>query len=771
MIGTTTLSDAVPARPEPVAARPAPGRLLGLVGWWLLVPLAAVLLLAWAGDPVGESIRFIGTWLVAVVLPGTLLWRALVGGRSVTQDVGFGAVLGIVWQLVVWAISTAIGLPLLQWVAPVLLVSAFALVPSLRPHFGLRGKAPAPPLWWHAVLVTSLVLVMLRTVAVFLRGIPLPPDAAARHQDIWYQLGLVQMLMHHLPPPDPAVVGEPLIYHWFATASMASGSVMSGVAPPQVLMHQWPIMMAITLVLVGWAAGEVLSDRAWVGPITGVLCGVLPGGLQLTAAPSANHFGSQSIQSPTGTMAAVVMLALVGPTVLILRRQATRGVWVAMILLLALCAGTKPTLLPIMLAGCVVAGAFSWFSERRPPWRLAALAGLSGLLFVASSFVLVGSSGGSRIQFLAALRALPYYQYVTGDKSYPATGGWLVPSVASGNSRLLVFAATLVFWYLVTETPRLLALLGLTIAPVRRDPAYWWIGGCVAAGTSVTLVFSQSGYSEFYFLNAILAVGMVGVVAVGADLAGHLDRRSAVIAAAAGIVTAVALYLWWPTQVTNRSVFGAFARLVVPDLILAVVAAVVILLVNRARGAAAITVQLIVLTIAASLPLQLIFAGKAINTATKPAAQNQSQRTYLTRPEQQAMMWLYKNKAVDDIAVTNVFCAPVKYKPGCLDDAFWISGLSGVRQYLGGWAYTPTNLAASQHRTSFLMQPSPWPDRLKDSLDAVRKPTPQLLSRLKQQAGVDWIVADLRATPVSPELDSLAVRAYSNKDVRIYRLR
>jgi hypothetical protein len=42
---------------------------------------------------------------------------------------------------------------------------------------------------------------------------------------------------------------------------------------------------------------------------------------------------------------------------------------------------------------------------------------------------------------------------------------------------------------------------------------------------------------------------------------------------------------------------------------------------------------------------------------------------------------------------------------------------------------------------------------------------------LKNQVGVDWIVADLRAGPVSPELDKLAVRAFSNSDMRIYRLR
>ena len=130
---------------------------------------------------------------------------------------------------------------------------------------------------------------------------------------------------------------------------------------------------------------------------------------------------AQAVQGPTGTMAGVVMLGLAGPTVLILRRQAGPGVWAAMILLLALATGTKPTLLPIMLVGCAFAGVSSWVLERRPPWRLAALGGVAAGFLLASTFALTGSTGGSRLQLLASMRVQPYYQAVTGDKSYPVS--------------------------------------------------------------------------------------------------------------------------------------------------------------------------------------------------------------------------------------------------------------------------------------------------------------------------------------------------------------
>ncbi|MEV6409872.1 hypothetical protein [Kribbella sp. NPDC051718] len=747
-----------------MTSRLRPG--IGLLGWWLLVPLSAVLLLVRIGDSTGESVRWMLTWLIAVLLPGTLLWRALAGGRLLTQDLGFGAVLGLAWQLAVWAICTALGVPLLQWAFVAGLLLFFAFNKSLRP------PVTAPPRWWHVLLVSSLLLAMVRTVVVLLRPVPLPPLPATRHQDIWYQLGLVQQLLHDVTPADPWVLGEPLIYHWFATASMASGSVMADVRPATVLIHQWPLTMLLTLVLVGWAAGELLSERKWAAPLAGLLAGVLPGAIQLVNTPTANMSAAQVVQGPTGTMAAVVMLGLVGPTVLILRRQAGPGVWTAMVLMLALATGTKPTLLPIMLVGCLVAGAGAWASERRAPLRIAALAGVAATFLLASSFALTGSTGGSRFQLLAALRVQPYYQAVTGDKSYPATGNWVLPSLEHGDARMILFAVVLVTYYLLVDAPRLLTLLGLKMSPVRRDPAYWWISGCVAAGTGVTLVFSHTGYSEYHFLGAILALGMVGVVAVGVNLAGQTRARDLIVVAVAGLATAVALYLFWPTDTETHTVARAAAGLLAPFGVLAVVGAVVIFGINRTRQAASAAVQVIVLTVAAGMPVQFIVIGDALRDASRPLPPpNIEYRTYLTREEQSAMLWLSKHLEPNDVAVSNVFCMPVPYRPGCPNDAYWMSGLSGVQMWMGGWAYAPANLAATEHKHSFLLQQSPWPDRVLDSRIAVEKPSEAHLAKLAGDVGVTLIIGDLRAGPVSPKLDQLAIPIYRNQDIRIYRLR
>ncbi|GAB3811840.1 hypothetical protein [Kribbella italica] len=737
---------------------------------WIALPVVTVLTMAGVGDPVTETIRYLITWLLTVLVPGVLIWRVLAGGRSVPQDLGFGAVIGICWQLLVWATCTGLGVPSLQWVLALGFYAVFFAVPALR----RRVTWQPGPGWWQPAMAVLLLLAVVRTVVGLLRAWPLPPIAFDRHQDFWYQLGLIQMLKHDITPPDPSVLGEPLIYHWFANASMAGQSVMANVEPSHILMHQWQITFVISLVLAGWAAGEALTGKTWVGAVAGLLTGVFPATLQLATTPVVEASPAQGVQGPTGALAALVMLGLVGPVVQILRKQTTRGTWPAMILMTALATGTKPTVLPIFLAGAVVVGVYSWVRERRPPWRIVVLGLLAAGFFLAATSSLVGSTGGSRIQFLAALRAQPFYASVSGDRSFPATGGWVLPTLATGEPRLLLFVGTLLVYYLLINSARLLALLGTTTSRARGDPAYWWLAGCVAAGTCITLVFSHTGYSEYHFVRTVTGLGVVGAVAVASTLVDETTRwRPVLVAGLAGILTALLIrLLWFPGPDGPPTVGRVIVALVVPFQVLAVVGLVVVFLTRR-RSRSLVFLQVIVLVVAAGLPNQVaVFSSNLYHSASdRLVVGNRNDRVYLTENEQQAMIWLGENARPGDVAVSNVFCMPPRFYTYCKADAFWTSGLSGVQQYLGAWAYAPKNLEATQNKTSFLTQPSPWPDRLQESLDAVRRPTPALLTKLRQENGVDWLIADLRAGPVSPALDRLAAPVYSNPDVRIYRLR
>ena len=240
----------------------------------------------------------------------------------------------------------------------------------------------------------------------------------------------------------------------------------------------------------------------------------------------------------------------------------------------------------------------------------------------------------------------------------------------------------------------------------------------------------------------------------------------------AGILTAVTVYLYWPTDTNTHTVARAAAGLLGPFALLAVVGAVVILGVNRARRSATIAVQVIVLTVAASLPVQLIVFGQALEKATRPlASPDIGFRTYLTAAEQSAMLWLRDHAHPDDVAVSNVFCMPAPYRPGCPDDAYWISGLSGVQLWierLGICAGQPRRHQPQDELPAAavaLARSGPGqPDR---GREAVRAASREPVGRRRRTL----IIGDLRAGPVSPKLDRLADRVFSNKDVRIYRLR
>jgi hypothetical protein len=461
--------------------------------------------------------------------------------------------------------------------------------------------------------------------------------------------------------------------------------------------------------------------------------------------------------------------------VLILRRQAGKGTWTALVMLLVLACGTKPTLLPIMAVGCAVAGLACWLIDRRFPLRVVVLGLLCGGLFLAASSTLTGSTGGSRIQFLAALRVLPYYGVVTGDSSFPTYGGLVVPGIA--NEGLWYFAAVLVAWYCVLSLPRLLAVVGVMLHPTRRDPAYWWAATCVVTGAAITLVFSHTGYSEYHFLRTVIHLGPVVVVAFVAQVLGDEVRHRKVwipltISLAGGIGTAAVLKQVWPAAVVTNQKEAAL-DLLGPAGVLIIAAGVSVVVIRKVvaprHWPGALVVYAACFLSASSLPAQTTYLAVASYGAVidRPFTTGQGTRIYLTSAEQEAMLWLHDHAGPDDVAVSNVFCMPIKYRQGCPNDAYWVSGLSGVQLYLGGWAYAPQNLAATDHTRSYLSLPPPWPDRLADSRAAVETAAPEVLARLRDQAGVDWIIADRRAGPFSPKL---GVPAYENQDVKIYRL-
>src|SRR3954454_293040 len=75
---------------------------------WLLVAVAAAVVLLRTGVSIGDLLRYAAYLVVVIALPGTLVHRLLRGSRgNLPEDLGFGAAVGLVLQLVVWAVAPA----------------------------------------------------------------------------------------------------------------------------------------------------------------------------------------------------------------------------------------------------------------------------------------------------------------------------------------------------------------------------------------------------------------------------------------------------------------------------------------------------------------------------------------------------------------------------------------------------------------------------------------------------------------------------------------
>lgn len=753
-----------------------------ITAWSAAVAVAVGVLLA-SGDPLSSTAIYLAVWLVSTVVPGLLLWRTCMGHRTWSQDLGFGAATGIGWVLLGSAVATSLGTPRLLWLWPVTVITAFAVVPRLRHHWRLSGDETAPvPGAWHVAMAAVCTAALLRLLATTLARFGLPPEPQSYFRDLWYHLGFVEELTRTWRPQDPAVAGEQLRYHWFADAHMAATQVLSGVPGQEIVLHLWIVPMLLTLLLVTGAVAECLSGRWWAGPLAATAVGVLPVTLNLVegiGVSSAYASGFQ-LESHSSSLAVVVLLALVPAVSDILCGSHRPGTWVVTVLLVVVAAGTKPTLLPVVLAGTLLAAVATWVVERRPPIATLCLAAVVMVVLPLAAVTVTGSTGGSRLQLLGLLNIHESFVEISGDTTHPASGGWLVNGLVGAGPSLWLLAMAFVVALACSELPRLLAAASPLRHAGRHDPVAWWVAGVLLSGLGATWVLSHPAFSQLYFLRTVESLGAAASVAVLARAipTGNMDRghaRALAVVAAAAIAAAAAVRLAWPAP--DSADLGALViTLLVPYVLLAVVLAASIVLVRQLSSPSPLRPGLFVLTaafvLAAAVPGAVVDTATAVRERIDEQPPDMTQAQYLTRGQQMAALWLKNHSGADDVVVTNVLCSPPRYRPHCLHDSFWVSALTGRRLVLGGWSYTARSLTeASTAGLDYRRVASPWPDRRRLSLAAVRRPTPAVLDRLQQDYDAGWVFADRKATSVSPRLGRLADLRFSNADVAIYQLR
>ncbi len=746
---------------------------------WPLVGIATTALLVRSGVEPSELLRYAAYWIVAVLGPGMLVHRSLRGRpRSLIEDVVLGAATGLALEIAVGVLLTSVGFePLVRWWW-IAVYGAFWLVPRLRTHWWFGGyvhRETTAQLGATALVTFAAVSGM----ALNFSSAALPPRDSQVYQDLWWHLSVNQDVLKPGPLQLPQVAGEPLTYHYFAHLHMAIAETASGVPPETVLLRLFPVVMAALAVLTVVVLARRVTGIDWTGPVAAWLAHLAASGGYLWPAMPPSGGGALTYLSPTQLLAyplaAVAFIFLVD----LCRDEVGSAGWLYGALVVFAASGSKPTVLPLMIVGSAAASVVRAIVARRLPWAMV-VATVSMLGLWALSQRLAAGSSTDNITFLGFMRGIGLYRELTGDTALLGTStGWLLDSLSTVQAWAVAIA--LLAWIIVGNLPRLVGLLGLAYPSVRGDPAAWLLSAALVAAWGAYLLIDHSGLSQAYFLMSAAPLSAVLSVWLLSSVSLDLPMRTRVVVVGLGVGAAVAVLASWivPRVVGDAADVGAPDRLLVPLATAAGVGAAL----AAAWWFASRRVRLAPMvgpTIAVAAVIGMAVPGYVQAVATQiertlaptPVVVDEESALFVTRAEQEAALWVRDNLPDDAIIATNVHCLRVETTPNCDARSFWLSGLSGRRVLLEGWAYSPE--AAAQHGEGGLhgfRQPSPWPDRLAASEEVFSNPSKVAVAELRDEYGVDYLVGVRRAGDVSGGLSRYADKVFDNEAVAVFAVR
>jgi hypothetical protein len=419
---------------------------------------------------------------------------------------------------------------------------------------------------------------------------------------------------------------------------------------------------------------------------------------------------------------------------------------VLLVLLALVAAGAKSTILP--LVGVGFAFAFLQSGLARRSTRPAFFGGLLSLtVFVAALITIFGgSTWGTEIRPFETFVQLAPYSMLTSNP----------------HAQLLSGATTLLSWALAAS--------GLFFLGRRwRDTGAVFLAGVVVAGLLGTLLTSQSGVSQLYFLRTAFPVVAVLASAGLANLVGRLgDRRAVVLVGAAGLLGLVALAI---ARWQSADLPGIKAPWLWTLAAVAAVALLVAIVWKLARRPGNFFVALLGAAVAACMigaalvPLQAFVSDKASNLVFAHPF-----RGGATAAEASAAQWLQRNSTPGDLVATNAHC--IIQRDGLCDSRhFWLAALSERPVLIEGWSYSnQANRIALTTGGNPSLIPYWDSSELAANDTAFKSPTPASIERLRQ-AGVRWLYADNRAGGVSPALRNYVRLRHATLDATIYELK
>src|SRR4051812_44728731 len=244
-------------------------------GWWPagLVFGATGAVLHVYGVSLVTYLAFAAYVGLAVSLPGMLLWRLIHrGSRGLGEDLAVGTAVGYGVGGLAYVPPPPLGGPPAAPPGPGAGPRAVAGFKSPRRYF--RGSAEDRAPVGHSWTLAAIALVLLFWSTLYYRhhGFGWPsygkPDI-----DLPFHLALVGELKHHMGLVTPWVVSEPIYYHWFAYADMASASWATGIEPYTLVtrLSMLPVIFALVVAVAAvgrrvggsWAAGALTALAAF----------------------------------------------------------------------------------------------------------------------------------------------------------------------------------------------------------------------------------------------------------------------------------------------------------------------------------------------------------------------------------------------------------------------------------------------------------------------------------------------------------------------------
>ncbi|GAB2941523.1 hypothetical protein GCM10027280_32600 [Micromonospora polyrhachis] len=756
-------------RPSPPSAAVDPSHPTP-VQWRRWVPLIvgvgyfAVVLIAAGTSPL-DLIRYAGYVALALMLPGTLVYRALRRRpHTLVEDLAMGTAVGLVLELPAWAIFAALDLAGWLWLWPLTVVAVFAAVPGLRRHWLVRNYVTRAPLGWSWSVAGAVAFFTTYLSSVFLQRNPiLPTDEGTRqYVDLAYQLSLAGEAKHQFPLHVPQVAAERLDYHWFGYAHMAATSLIGQIDLPVVALRlAVPGLCAAAIVLtavLGWR----VSGRPYVGAVAAMLFFVV-GETNFTH-PVTMPFGTQATfviwHGMSMIYSWVLLIALIAALVDVVDQRTDRtvppigpGAFVLVGLLMFASSGAKASSVPVVALALAITALVLLVTRRRIPWAVVVAGILAGAAQLFATAVLYRFQAyGVQIGPLWSLEA---FWARPADRSL-----WAQALVVIG-----VFAAFLINMQLRAAgvVPLLWQRRG------RLEPGQLLLLAGTVAGLLFYLLVEQSGGGNQYFLRAGFTFAVVlsawGYALVFERASLTVREKTILGGCAAGFVLVlVAIQLEFATWVSGNTPFDQLRPMLNWALGLAAVGLVVVLVWRSATGwqqALRGRGGLVALT-----AILLVGAPGLIMDMYK-SEQHPNGGAYvnvpLPRSRVEAARWTREHSSPGDVVATNVHCV-VRGNGWCDARGFWLSAYSERRVLVEGWAFAP-RVAALGAYTPFWDQ-----DLLRRNDEAFTAPTTDGLRDLRERYGVRWLVVDRSVNPEASDLRELARLRFDNGRMAVYEL-